>query len=166
MLLPGLIIGLVSSWLSKMLKTFFNHTFLLHPAHLHLLHLLLEPEDVLCQEKAEQKFTSGSLKFFFSFIGFLLNLLFVCNMPTMLLLERSCCSCKAAIKYGVYKPDYPTKLFILRINKDGSEEVCSADDHEEEADKEETEEQMEMEQTLGQADEEIRQQGEQGEETV
>ena len=135
-----------------MLKTFFNHPFLLHPAHLHLLHLLLEPEDVLCQEKAEQKFTSGSLKFFFSFIGFFLNLLFVCNMPTMLLLERSCCSCKAAIEYWIYKPNQSTKFFILCIDEDGSEELCTVDDQEEEASEEETEEQMEMEQTLGRRD--------------
>ena len=207
--LPGLIIGLVSTWHSRMLKTFFNHpSFFILPIFTCFTfssskktscctrdggpegHIRFSVNASLCNLFASVLtsvvFVVTSVlvtlipagddfgivifvfNFFFSFIGLLLNLLFVCNArPTN---DRfscccSCCSCEAAIEYGIYKPtNQPTKHFILRIDADGSEEVCSVDDQEEEADKEDAEEQMEMEQTLGHVDEEIRQQGEEGEE--
>ena len=200
--LPGLIIGLISTWHSRMLKTFFNHpSFFILPIFTCFTfssskktscctrdggpegHIRFSVNASLCNLFASVLtsvvFVVTSVlvtlipagddfgivifvfNFFFSFIGLLLNLLFVCNArPTN---DRfsccyccrscccSCCSCNAVIEYGIYKPYQPTKHFILRIDADGSEEVL-------------LEEQMEMEQTLGHGDEEILQQGEQGEE--
>ena len=59
------------------------------------------------------------------------------------------------IEYGVYKPDSPGEHFVLRINADGSEEICLEVDQEEES--------MEMEQGDGEQDQ-LQGQGRQEEE--
>ena len=205
-LLPGLTTALVSTWHSKMLKTFLNHpSFFILPVF--TCFTFSSSKKTCCNKKNGAK---GHIRFsvkaslcnlfvsflasvvyvvicchaiitsyevlaqvvfilFFPFIGLLLSLLFLCNMrPTK---DRfkcccccSCCSCKAAIEYGIFKPDQPTKHFILRIDADGEEEICSADDQEEEADEEETEGQMEMEQEQNFEQVGIEEDGGQGEE--
>ena len=172
-LLPGLITALVSTWHSKMLKTFLNHpSFFILPIFTCFTfssskktcctrcggaegHIRFSVKASLCNLFASflasvanavysfHVFSELSLivRFLtaFSFPGLLLSLLFLCNVgPTndRFICCCSCCSCKAAIEYGIYKPDHPTKLFILRIDADGSEVVLPADDQEKQADEE------------------------------
>lgn len=123
----------------------------------------------------QEQISLSSLDFMFAYLlvlfpGLLLSLLFLCNVrPTN---ERfncccccCCCSCKAAIEYGIYKPDRPTKHFILRINADGSEVILPADDQERQPDQEdELKELKEQEQDRTQetGEEELGQEKEQG----
>ena len=184
-LLPGLIVGLVSSWHSNMIKTFLRHpSIFVLPMFTPFTFTssrktccVKESEDaghirfsvraslcnlfasfstsviyvlsVLHQTHPDKNMTIGIVVLFIPFTGSLLSLLFLCNArPTTNRFNCcccSCCSCEAAIEYGIYKPDSPTEHFILRINADGSEEIC-ADNEEEEEEETEAEESMEMEQ--------------------
>ena len=49
------------------------------------------------------------------------------------------------MEYSVYKPDQPTKDFVLRIADDGSEEVLPAGELDEDAEQEELKERMQEE---------------------
>ena len=98
----------------------------------------------------------NALFLFVPFSGSLLSLFFLYNArPTTNQFNCCCCSCEAAIEYGVYKPDSPAEHFVLRINADGSEEICLEVDQEEES--------MEMEQGDGEQDQ-LQGQGRQEEE--
>ena len=87
----------------------------------------------------------------FPFLVLLLNLLFFVNIrPTT---DRfncyfcfcccSICSCKADIEYAVFKLEQPTQHFLLRINADGSEEICSEVNQEDQVEEAEKREQTE-----------------------
>ena len=171
-LLPGLIIALVSTWHSKMVKTFLIHpSFFILPMFTYLTfssshkacccgsskdgveesYIRFSVKASLCNTFLS--FLMGSVVYFAiiatcagvewvdfsvfwipSLLGFLLSVLFLCNArPTnnrfhFFCCCSMCCSCKAAMEYSIYKPDQPTKDFVLRIADDGSEEVLPADE--------------------------------------
>ena len=190
-LLPGLIIALISTWHSKMLRTF-----LIHPSFFILpmfTFFTFSSSNKACGRregsadghirfsvKASQcntflSFLMGSViylaicasmvvkvvdvVFFIIFwipavLGFLLSLFFLCNAkPTNTHFDccccgstSMCCSCEAYMEYSVFKPDQPTKEFLLRIAVDGSEEVLPVAEREEEGELEvELKEQMQEE---------------------
>ena len=85
---------------------------------------------------------------YFPFLVLLFNLLFLANVrPTLKKNSCFCCcflfSWKPSIEYGIFKPDQPTRHFVLRIDEDGTEEVCPEVDHEEQVEETETIEQKE-----------------------
>ena len=184
-LLPGLFIGLVSSWHSNMFKTFLRHpSIFVLPVFTPFTftsskktccaneneeegHIRFSVKASLCNLLISfltsavfvfavfahhptiidrDKIAYGIYFLFLPFTGSLLSLLFLYNARPTTNQFYCCCSCKAAIEYGVYKPDSPAEYFGLRINADGSEETCVEVDQEEE---ERTEEAREEEQGDG-----------------
>ena len=169
-LLPGLITALVSTWHSKMLKTFLNHpSFFILPiftcftfssskktcctrdggaeGHIRFsvnasfcnlfTSFLVSVVLVTIYDLAFLTRALNMKNLLYLFVGLLLSLLFLCNVRLTNARFNcccSCCSCKAAIEYGIYKPDQPTKQF--RIDADGSEVVLPADYQEKQADEE------------------------------
>ena len=85
---------------------------------------------------------------YFPFLVLLFNLVFLANVrPTLKKNSCFCCcflfSWKPSIEYGIFKPDQPTRHFVLCIDEDGTEEVCPEVDHEEQVEETETKEQKE-----------------------
>ena len=178
-ILPGIIVGFVSSWHSDMFKTFLRHpSFFVLPMFTPFTftsskktccvkdsedegHIRFSVKASLCNLFASFSASViyvlsvlhhvhqdkilitaiGITILFFPFTGSLLSFLFLCNARPTTNHFNCCCSCEAAIEYGVYKPDSPAEYFVLRINADGSEEICLEVDQEEES--------MEMEQGDG-----------------
>ena len=69
------------------------------------------------------------------------------------------------MEYRVFKPDNPSKVFVLRIDADGSEKVLPVEDPDDQvgnkADEVKEEPMEQIEETLGQQEEEIKEEAEQ-----